>query len=85
MTPHLIELSSGEAAYLPGYAAAARERFPHHGGILLQGERDLVPAVSGRLHYSSVRDFVCPQCDKACREWWAKHPGEKSREDGRLR
>jgi len=71
MTSQVINLSSGEEVYIPGYREIARERFPHHGGNLLQGERDSIPAVSGRVYYSRVRDFVCPDCDRAYHAWWA--------------
>jgi hypothetical protein len=43
---------------------------------LLQGERDSVPDVSGRLRYARVRDFVCPDCDEAYRAWWAAWEAE---------
>jgi len=72
MTPQIIKLSSGEAAYIPeDYRTIAKQHFPHHGGVLLQGERDSIPDVSGRLYYRRVRDFVCPDCDEAHKAWWA--------------
>ncbi len=74
MAPQIIGLSSGSGAFIGGYLKAERKEFPHHGGSLFEDEHPgALPIV-----YGSVRDFVCPDCDKTWRDWWAayhaRHP-----------
>lgn len=57
----------GESSYLPGYPAMAQKIFPHHGGLVLNGERYRRFEFGGR-----VRDFVCADCDDAHAAWWKK-------------
>ncbi len=72
MTPELIRVSSGEVVYLRDYRKIAELQFPHHGGWLYSGEREFLAP-----YESKVRDFVCPDCDRAYREFWKLRAAEK--------
>ena len=64
MTPEIIKMSSGEIVYAPEYWKPAYDQFPHHGVWLYQGERPY-----GRAS-SSVRDYVCADCNEAFQSYW---------------
>ena len=82
MTPQIISSPAAVAMYLlEDYREAAREQFPHHGGTLLQSERAAIPSIGGRVYYNRVRDFVCPDCDKAWSAWWAAYKAEHAPAD----
>ncbi len=64
MVPEIIRVD-GESVYLPGYPHTAQKQFPHHGGLVLNGER------YGRFEFGGrVRDFVCEDCNQAHAGWW---------------
>jgi hypothetical protein len=65
MHPEWIDVSSSEAIYKPGYLDEMKRRFPHHGGVLLSGERGF-----SRPFESRVRDFVCSDCTRVYEEYW---------------
>ncbi len=75
MAPEIIRASSGDVVYLGDYDRYARAHFPHHGGTILSGERGFYSELESR-----VRDFVCPDCTRACHEYWerwrAREPGK---------
>ncbi|MGV3661905.1 MAG: hypothetical protein ACO1TE_17085 [Prosthecobacter sp.] len=64
MAPEIIRVE-GESVYINGYPATAKKSFPHHGGVVLNGERYRRFEFGGR-----VRDFVCADCDQAHDAWW---------------
>lgn len=72
MAPELMRVSFSDAVYLQDYRRIAQMRFPRHGGTLLSGERDFRNPIETR-----VRDFVCPDCDRAWREFWKIPSPEK--------
>lgn len=65
MHPEWINVSSGNIVYMLSYLDIEKKQFPHHGDFLLSGERDFEQPLDRR-----VRDFVCPDCTKAFREYW---------------
>jgi hypothetical protein len=67
MAPEIIEISSGEVVYLTGYREVARTNFPHHGDVILSGEREF-----RREFERQVRDFTCGDCTEAYRSYWKK-------------
>lgn len=70
MQPEWIQVSSGEMVYLIGYGYpdAVKQQFPHHGGVILSGEREFRQPFERR-----VRDFVCADCTHAYEAYWKKH------------
>jgi hypothetical protein len=65
MSPEVVRVSSGEIVYQRDYGEFARTHFPHHGGVVLSGERGF------RHEFEpEVRDFVCPACTRAYRDYW---------------
>jgi hypothetical protein len=65
MTPEFIQVSSGEVCYLPDYIRIAQAQFPHHGGLILSGEREF-----RREFEQRIRDFVCANCTEAYQRYW---------------
>lgn len=47
------------------YLDDVKQRFPHHGGVILSGEREYRHEFERR-----VRDFVCPDCTRAYEAYW---------------
>jgi hypothetical protein len=66
----VVTLSTGEIAYESEYDQAMRVQFPHHGGTVLHCERVGYPVYPYPVFRTEVRDFVCPDCDAAYREYW---------------
>ena len=65
MHPEWIDVSSGETAYVMPYMQIMKKRFPHHGGVVLSGERSYRYPFERR-----VRDFVCPRCADEYAAYW---------------
>jgi hypothetical protein len=65
MPPEWIRVSSGEIIHMTDYLDVVKQRFPHHGGVILSGER----GYRYELH-RRVRDFVCPECTHAYEAHW---------------
>jgi len=65
MAPEFIRVSPGETVYLRDYEQIAQTRFPHHGGVILNGESEFTYPFVRR-----IRDFVCPDCTAAYDEFW---------------
>jgi len=72
MRPEWIEISPGEIAYVLAYNQFMKERFPHHGGVILSGESSLPNPLVLQPFYRRVRDFVCPSCTEAYRDYIKK-------------
>ena len=70
MQPEWIQVSSGEMVYLVtyGYPDAVKRQFPHHGVVILSGEREFRHPFERR-----VRDFVCSDCTHAYEAYWKEH------------
>ncbi len=65
MRAEWIQVSSGEVVYMIAYLDDVKQRFPHHGGVILSGEREYRHEFERR-----VRDFVCPDCTRAYEAYW---------------
>src|ERR1051326_5433941 len=65
MNAEWIRVSSGSIVYTIAYLDVVKQRFPHHGGVILTGEREF-----NRPFTRRVRDFVCPDCTAAYRGYW---------------
>ena len=72
MKVEISRVSSAQVVYMREYYTISRMLFPHHGGTILSGERDFQYILEQR-----VRDFVCPDCDRAYAEFWKIPGGEK--------
>jgi hypothetical protein len=69
MHPEWIRVSTGRIEYTRiSYLDDAKQRFPHHGGVILSGEREFMQPIDRR-----VRDFVCPDCTRVYEAYWKEH------------
>lgn len=65
MRPEWISVSTGYIGYMIEYSTIVKQRFPHHGEVILSAEREFVQPIDRR-----VRDFVCPDCTEAYKAYW---------------
>lgn len=66
--------TSGNTIYLEAFRTARQGQFPHDDGV--RWEDDWIGSPPLFIYPASrrVRDYVCPDCAAAHRQWLAEHP-----------